>query len=252
MRTAQLRVSVLFAVAILLPAASVADVVTQWNEQAGACLLEAKSLPFVGTRVMAIVHTAMFDAVNSIEGRYTPYKFKVSAPAGASPEAAGVAAAHAALVALFPDQKVTLDAAYATSLAQIPDGSGRSAGVAVGKEVAAKVLAWRASDGADAANTYRPLTTPGAYIATTLPVGSQWGNVTPWVMERGSQFHPAPPRLWAAPNGRPTTTKSKSSGPRRVHGAPATKPRRRVSGQSPARKVLIPSCGNSPALRGEA
>jgi hypothetical protein len=203
MRTAQLRVRILFAVAILLPAASVADVVTQWNEQAGACLLEAKSLPFLGTRVMAIVHTAMFDAVNSIEGRYTPYKFKVSAPAGASPEAAGVAAAHAALVALFPDQKVTLDAAYATSLAQIPDGSGRSAGVAVGEEVAAKVLAWRASDGADAANTYRPLTTPGAYIATTLPVGSQWGNVTPWVMERGSQFHPAPPPAlgsaeWAA------------------------------------------------------
>jgi hypothetical protein len=69
--------------------------------------------------------------------------------------------------------------------------------------VAAKVLAWRASDGADAANTYRPLTTPGAYIATTLPVGSQWGNVTPWVMERGSQFHPAPPPAlgsaeWAA------------------------------------------------------
>jgi len=98
MSTAQLRACILFALGILFPSVSVADVVTDWNQSAGACVLEAKIYPFAGTRVMAIVHTAMFDAVNSIEGRYTPYKFKVSAPAGSSPEAAGVAAAHAALV----------------------------------------------------------------------------------------------------------------------------------------------------------
>jgi hypothetical protein len=96
-----------------------------------------------------------------------------------------------------------LDAAYAASLAQIPDSLGKTRGIAVGEEVAAKVLAWRAADGADAANTYRPITTPGTYIVTTLPIGTQWGSVTPWVMERGSQFHPAPPpapdsAAWAA------------------------------------------------------
>ena len=203
MSATQLRVCILFAVAVLIPAVSVADVVTEWNEKAGTCLLEAKVYPFVGTRVMAIVHTAMFDAINSIEGRYRPYKFKVSAPAGSSTEAAGVAAAHASLLGLFPEQKAALDTAYAASLAKIPDGPGRSGGIAVGEEVAAKVLASRASDGADAANTYRPVTTPGAYITTTLPVGTQWGSVTPWVMERGSQFHPAPPPAltsaeWAA------------------------------------------------------
>jgi hypothetical protein len=202
MSVAQLRVCIL-AVAILFPSPSTADVVTEWNQKAGASVLEAKIYPFAGTRVMAIVHSATFDAINSIEGRYTPYKFKVSAPTGASSEAAGVAAAHATLVTLFPDQKTALDAAYAASLAQVPDGPGKAGGIAVGEEVAAKVLAWRASDGADAPNTYRPVTTPGTYVPTTLPLGMQWGNVTPWVMESGSQFHPAPPPAlssaeWAA------------------------------------------------------
>ena len=203
MSIAQLRACVLFAAATLFPSVSVGDVVTEWNQQANTCVLEAKIFPFAGTRVMAIVHTAMFDAINSIEGRYTPYKFKVAAPAGASPEAAGVAAAHAALIRLFPEQKSALDAAYGASLARISDGSGKVAGIAVGEDVAARILEWRSADGADAANTYRPPTTPGTYVTTTLPIGTQWGSVTPWVMERGSQFHPAPPPAlssseWAA------------------------------------------------------
>jgi hypothetical protein len=124
---------------------------------------------------------------------------KVSAPAGSSPEAAGVAAAHVVLVRLFPEQKASFDASYAASLAQIPDGSGKTAGIGVGEEVADKILALRVADGADAPNTYRPSTTPGVYVLATLPIGSQWGNVTPWVMERGSQFRPAaPPDLKSA------------------------------------------------------
>jgi len=198
-----LRVCVLLGLAFTLSAVSTADVVTDWDQKTEASIAEGKQLPFVGTRTMAIVHVAMFDAINSIEGRYTPYKFKVTAPSGSSPEAAGVAAAHATLVKLFPEQKTALDKAYADSLAQIADGPGKTAGISVGEEVAAKVLAWRATDGADAANTYRPVTSPGAYIMTTLPVGSHWGAVTPWLMERGSQFRPgAPPPLtspeWAS------------------------------------------------------
>src|SRR5215469_11145865 len=138
MSRTQFRACFLFAPVSLLPSLSAADAVTEWNQKAGACVLEAKIYPFAGTRVMAIVHTAMFDAINSIEGRYTPYKFKVSAPTGSSPEAAGVAAAHAALVQLFPEQKAALDAAYAASLAQIPDGPRKTTGIAVGEEVAAK------------------------------------------------------------------------------------------------------------------
>jgi PAP2 superfamily len=187
------RLLALFASALAFPVVSVADVVSDWNLKTEASIAEAKQLPFAGTRTMAIVHVAMFDAINSIEGRYTPYKFKVSAPPGSSSEAAGVAAAHASLVKLFPEQKAALDAVYSDSLARIADGPGKTAGVAVGEEVAGKVLAWRASDGADAPNTYRPVTSPGVYITTTVPIGSHWGAVTPWLMERGSQFRPGPP-----------------------------------------------------------
>jgi hypothetical protein len=193
MSTVQLRAWILAAAMLVAPAASAADVVTEWNQKAGAAVLEAKVYPFVGGRDMSMVHVAMFDAINSIEGRYSPYKVKVSAPAGSSPEAAGVAAAHAVLVKMFPEQKASFDASYAASLAQIPDGSGKAAGIGVGEGVAGKILALRAADGADAPNTYRPSTTPGVYVLATLPIGSQWGNVTPWVMERGSQFRPAAP-----------------------------------------------------------
>jgi len=199
MSTVQLRAWILAAAVMAAPVASAADAVTEWNQKAGAALAEAKVYPFVGTRVMSLVHVAMFDAINSIEGRYSAYKVKVSSPPGCSAEAAGAAAAHAVLVKLFPEQKASLDAAYAASLAQIPEGSGKTAGIGVGEEVAAKILALRASDGADAPNMYRPSTAPGVYVPTTLPIGSQWGNVTPWVMERGSQFRPAaPPALTSA------------------------------------------------------
>lgn len=199
MRALLIRASILIVVAIFFRPLFASDVVIEWNQKANASILEAKVYPFAGTRVMPIVHTAMFDAINSIEGRYTPYKFTVTAPAGSSPEAAGAAAAHATLVALFPEQKAALDKAYQDSLAPIPEGAGKTAGIAVGEKVAAKVLASRATDGADVPNTYRPVTQPGVFVATTLPLGSQWGKVTPWVMERGSQFHPPPPPALSSP-----------------------------------------------------
>jgi len=105
---------------LLLPAFASADAVTDWNEKALAAATQAKQLPFTATRTMALVHTAMFDAVNSIEGRFTPYKAKVSSPSGSSSEAAAVAAAHAVLLKLYPDQKADLDAAFAASLAKVP------------------------------------------------------------------------------------------------------------------------------------
>ena len=193
MRAFCARCSIVVATMLFTPLVSSADVVTEWNERAVAATLQAKQLPFVATRVLAMVHTAMFDAVNSIEGHYTPYKAKVAAPPHSSPEAAAVAAAYSVLLKLFPEQKNDLDAAYGASLATVPDGSGKTAGVTVGETVARKILELRASDGANAPNSYRPSTSPGLYIPTTLPIGTRWGTVTPWAMERSSQFRPSPP-----------------------------------------------------------
>ena len=96
-----------------------ADVVTEWNENAQQALLTAKTSPVVSTRVLAIMHVAMFDAVNGIERRYTPIHVDFDAPPGASRRAAAIQAAYATLVKLFPSQKSTLDAQRDASLTSI-------------------------------------------------------------------------------------------------------------------------------------
>src|SRR5215471_77472 len=91
-------------VAFSVPGVTHADVITEWNETALACTTAAKQPGFAAPRSMAMVHTAMFDAVNSIEGGYAPYKVKEPASPGSSSEAAAAAAAHAVLINLFPSQ----------------------------------------------------------------------------------------------------------------------------------------------------
>lgn len=186
-------VGLLVSVAVLVPGTAGADVVIEWNEIAVATATAGKHGASEASRTTALVHAAIFDAINAIEGRYTAYKVKVTAPTGSSSEAAGAGAAHAALVRLYPDQKGTLDQALAKSLGRIAEGPARTDGVAVGEKVGAEMVALRSNDGATAPNTYRPVTAPGAYVVTTLPVSSHWGRVTPWVLERGSQLRPGPP-----------------------------------------------------------
>jgi len=178
---------------LVIPGVVGADVVTEWNEVAVATAAAGRHGASDASRTTALVHAAIFDAVNAIEARYTPYKITVTAPAGASAEAAAVAAAHAVLVRLYPGQKETLAQASAKSLGRIADGSARTDGIAVGERVAADIVALRANDGATAPSTYRPVTGAGVYVVTTLPVSSQWGKVTPWVLQRGSQLRPGPP-----------------------------------------------------------
>jgi hypothetical protein len=106
---------------------------------------------------------------------------------------AAATAAYTTLAALLPSQEPELDAEYSASLARIADDPGREAGVAVGKQVAAEMLARRAGDRANMSKPYRPFTSPGVYVPTTLPLAPNWGDVTPWAIERGSQFRPGPP-----------------------------------------------------------
>ena len=181
--------------ALLMPAGAAADSITEWNERALACTTTAKQAPYPAARALAMVHVAMFDAANSIERRYSAYKVQVSAQPGSSAEAAAIAAAHSVLLELFPDQSAELDAAYAAALARLPE-DGKPGGVAVGEQVAADITSLRANDVSDAPNQYRPVTAPGVYVMTTLPVGSTWPGVKPWLMKSALQFRPgAPPRL---------------------------------------------------------
>jgi membrane-associated phospholipid phosphatase len=150
------------------------------------------------TRNFAILHAAIYDAVNSIDRTHEPYLISVHAPRDASEIAAADAAARATLVGLYPAQQSSLEATYAAELAQVPDGPAKDHGVRVGERVAADLLAIRAGDGSNVvAPPFTAGTDPGAYRPTPpnlpAPVFTTWGRVTPFVLDSGDQFRPAAP-----------------------------------------------------------
>ena len=170
-----------------------ADVIMDLNAKADAIAAEKQVLPAQQSRAMSMLHIAMFEAVNAIELRYTPYKLTLSADRSTSKEAAAAAAAYDVLLAIYPDQKAVLDTALTASLSGIPETEGKSNGIVLGKKAAEGVIAFRASDGSNAQESYRPYTKPGVYVPTIVPLFSTIGATTPWVMTSGSQFRPGPP-----------------------------------------------------------
>jgi hypothetical protein len=145
-----------------LPAVAAADIVTDWSAIATTAVV-TKGAPAGGVD-FAIVHAAMYDAVNAIDGRHETYLVDPEAQThGASPEAAAAAAAHRALVGLFPAQAAALDAAYESSLATVPNGAAKTKGIAIGEEVAIRILEIRANDGRNALVPYEFGAGPGIY-----------------------------------------------------------------------------------------
>ena len=170
-----------------------ADVIMDWNAKADAIAAEKQALPAQQSRAMSMLHIAMFEAVNAIERKYTPHKLELSADRSTSKEAAAAAAAHDVLLAIYPDQKAVLDAALTASLSVVTETEGKANGIVLGKKAAEGVIAFRASDGSSAQESYRPYTKPGVYVPTVVPLFSTIGATTPWVMTSGSQFRPGPP-----------------------------------------------------------
>ena len=169
------------------------DVIMDWNAKADAIAAEKQITPSPHARALAILHVAMFEAVNAIERRYNPYKLNLIADRSTSKEAAAASAGYHVLVALYPDQKTDLDATFVAMLAGIVEGESKTKGVDLGKKAAADIIALRADDGADAPESYRPHTSPGVYVPTMVPLNSTVGAWTPWTMTASAQFRPAPP-----------------------------------------------------------
>jgi hypothetical protein len=147
----------------------------------------------------AYVDVAMYDAVNSIEGRFQPSSVNVHTPRGASKDAAAASAAHHVLTHYFPTQAATFDAALATSLAAIPDGQSKTDGITVGKAVAAHWLTLRAGDGLEAVIVYTPGHGPGIWQPVPTypapppntppaPVGVWMRQFKPFAMHSADQF----------------------------------------------------------------
>ncbi len=177
-----------------------ADMVLQWNDVLLDAVRFDKTAPPKASRAMAIVHTAIYDTVNSIDREYTPYLTMVDVHPRASKEAAVASAAYETLVALFPAQKATFDAKRVSSLAEISDGRAETDGINAGKSVASAILARRATDGSSTKVNYTPGTDPRDWQPTppalANPLLPQWPDVQPWTMTVGSQFRPsAPPAL---------------------------------------------------------
>ena len=170
-----------------------ADVVTDWNITAGNIVVAAKPPPGASYRTMAIVQSAVYEAVNAITARYPPDRVKLDAAPGASVAAAVAAANRATLSRLAPSQRATIDDASRTALSAIPDGAAKTEGIAVGERAAAAILSFCADDGADAPESYQPHTTAGVYVPTVIPVLSHWPHRRPWIMSSADQFRPGPP-----------------------------------------------------------
>jgi hypothetical protein len=170
-----------------------ADVITDWNEKAVAFVVARTMLPPQAERVIATVHVAMFDAVNSIERRYLPYKLQLPADKDTSKEAAAAAAAATVLAALHPNAAEEMKIALSAYLATLPPGIGTDQGIKLGEAVATKIAAERAKDGSEAPDAYRPKTRPGVYVPTPITASSMWPNVAPFAMSSPAQFRPEPP-----------------------------------------------------------
>ena len=175
--------------------------VVQWNRTLLVIVRTAGAQPATvhPTRSFAIMHAAIYDAVNSIERSHRPYLIRVeNARRDASRDAAAAAAAHDVLVALYPGFKASLDTQLQDSLALVADGD-QAEGVRIGQIVAARLLAARQGDGsASAPIPYVFGTRPGDYQSTPpnfpkQPQFTHWSRVTPFALPRADVFRPGPP-----------------------------------------------------------
>jgi PAP2 superfamily len=191
------------------------DAVSAWNANAGKAALAAcispGDDPLHESRMYAMTHLAIHDALNAIDRRSRPYAFNATAKRGTSPDAAVAAAARDVLVALvrqisapFPPACVdagvaSVETDYTAALAAIPDDRHKARGIEVGQAAAAAILALRAADGSDTLlvdTGYPQGTAPGEYRftpGTPFAFAPGWGGVTPFVLDDSSQFRPGPP-----------------------------------------------------------
>jgi hypothetical protein len=159
--------------------------------------------PARSSRAMAIVHIAMFDAMNAIERRYRSYASALRAAPGTNRDAAIAQAARDTLVALFPSQAARFNAYLAEDMARIRNTRGRELGVALGKRTAAAILARRSADGSNHTEPrlgvdFIPSNLPGKWRQDPVSLvpsalGARWPEVRPFTMRSAAQFRLAPP-----------------------------------------------------------
>jgi hypothetical protein len=194
-------------VAASSPEAPAADpaVITTWNAHALATLTQplpagVGKVPPEAFLYLSFVHTAMYNAVNGITGEYKLYRWNGTPDEGASPEAAAAVAAHRVLRTYFGELGTIgadLDAKLAASLATIPDGDAKDAGIEYGRRAADRIIELRANDGRNATVVVPGASEPGDWEPTPpafAPFLNPWyGHVTPMAIRSAAAFDPGPP-----------------------------------------------------------
>ena len=185
---------------LLAPAAASADTVTEWNAIASTAI--AAQPPHAAVLSFAMVQGAVYDAVNSIDGKHRSYLNVPATDPWDSQDAAAATAAFRVLVALLPVQETSLQARYDTSLAGVPDGPMKDGGIAAGEAAAAAMLAARTNDGRGGPFTFSFGTAPGEWRLAP-PQGpnllvsrdpAPWvGNVRPFLVPSVEMLRSDPP-----------------------------------------------------------
>ena len=197
------RIVSLALVPLLFVSAANGDSVADWNSAALNAIRLERTAPPRASRALAILHVAIYDAVNGIVRTHHPYLVAGQVPASASVEAAVAAAGHHVLASLFPGQSATFDALYQDAILHIPSRPQREFGLEWGRSVATEVLAARAQDGAvmtmpvpvsSGPGDWMP--TPPAFAPYLMP---HWAFIAPFCMTSNGQFRPTgPPGLSTA------------------------------------------------------
>jgi hypothetical protein len=177
------------------------NTVAQWNKIAEDTVVGSGAFQTEGFIYMAYASAAVYDAVVAIEGGFEPYGPAITAPAGASVDAAVVEAAYRTLVNYFPLQAANLGALYTEALGSIPDGTAKSAGQAVGLVAATNIITLRSGDGRMTpigVSTPFPTLPPGPGVWRLTPPFAApqvpWvGDVRPFILQSPDQFLPDPP-----------------------------------------------------------
>src|SRR5438034_6324940 len=177
------------------------NAVIEWNRTLLTILRTPGAQPATihSTRNFAIVHAAIYDAVNNIEPKFSPYLVRLRDVArSASQIAAADQAAHDVLAFLYPAFQASLDTELQQDFALLPDNERKAQGIAVGQAVAGQLLAARSADGANVTPPpYVPGNQPGDYQLTPpnfAPADfTQWPQVTPFALEQADEFRPSPP-----------------------------------------------------------
>ena len=176
------------------------DPVLLWNVAMLEAIRAEDNAPTLATRNLAILHTAIYDAVNSVLGTHQPYRIRLASPPGTSPEAAALAAGYEVFAALYPNFAAHGESRSEAYRSQWPPTAEWTNGLALGREVARQALESRAADGATTTVSYLPSTRPGQWRRTPpffrAPEDPQWRDLQPFCLPEIDPFvPPGPPRL---------------------------------------------------------